>query len=125
MISVDGFRTAFPEFADPEKYPDARIQFWLTLAQKMCDPSKWYDFYEEGAYLFAAHNLYLERERRLAGSAGGIGPVSSISKSVGDVSKSVSMSTGHYDDAGQWAATVYGQQYWDLMQMIGTGAIQL
>lgn len=129
MISVEGFREAFPEFSDAAVFPDARVKFWLTLGKKMCDERKWLDFYEEGVYLFAAHNLYLERERRIAGGvvggAGSVGAVTSISKSIDGVSKSVSMATGHYDDAGQYGATVYGQQYWDLVLMVGAGGIQL
>ena len=126
MLSVEGFRLAFPEFGDATVYPDTRAQWWLNLGEKMCNPQRWGDFTEAGVYLLMAHNLYLEHERTTGGgSAGTVGPVSSISKSIDGVSKSVSMSVGHYDAAGQWAATIYGQQYYDLMMMVGAGGIQL
>jgi hypothetical protein len=128
MISVEGFRSAFPAFADVDDYPDARVQFWLNLARKMLSEARWGDIYEEGVYLYAAHGLTVEH--RAAGSggqgdAGSIGAVTSESQSVGSMSYSQSFDTSAYAGNGQMAATVYGQQYLDLVRIVGAGGVQL
>ena len=122
MISAEGFRESFPAFASEDDYPDARIAFWLKLAQKRLNKARWGDFYEEGIYLFIAHNLTLERN---VDGGGSVGTVSSESQSIGDMSFSVSYDTSINSNAGQMAATIYGQQYLDLVRIVGAGGIQL
>jgi hypothetical protein len=128
VISPEAFREAFPAFSDTEKYPGARIRFWLNLAQKMLNQARWGDIYEEGVYLYAAHNLTVESQ--VMGGAGGngggsIGAVTSESESIGDTSFSKTYDTTSYMGAGQLAGTIYGQQYIDLARIVGAGGVQL
>jgi hypothetical protein len=129
VVSVGGFRAAFPAFSDADAYPDARVEFWLGLAQKMLSRARWGSVYCEGAYLYAAHGLTVER--RASGGAGGdgdagsVGAVTSESQAIGGMSYSQSFDTSAYAGGGQMASTVYGQQYLDLVRVIGAGGVQL
>jgi hypothetical protein len=129
MISVEGFRAAFPAFADVDDYPDARVQFWLNIAQKLLSAARWGSIFEEGAYLFVAHRLTLEGAASETyaggGSSGGGGAVTSESQSIGDTSYSVTYDAAAYTGAGQMASTKYGQQFLDLVQLVGAGGMQL
>ena len=125
MISVEGFRDAFPQF-DIDTYPDVRVQFWMRLAQKLLNKKRWGNLLEEGLYLFMAHNLTVENQIVNAGTGGGsIGAVTSESQSIGDTSFSQGYDTSAYSKDGQMAATVYGQQYLDLVRIVGAGGVQL
>lgn len=42
-LTVNDFRSAFPEFQDAEKYPQKAIQIRLTLADKFFTKSVWED----------------------------------------------------------------------------------
>ena len=124
MISVEGFREAFPQF-DIETYPDARVQFWLDLAQKRLVKKRWGNIFEEGVYLFTAHYLTVERQAMIDGTGGSVGAVTSESQSIGDTSFSQGYDTSAYSKDGQMAATVYGQMYLDLVRIVGAGGVQL
>lgn len=132
MLTVQGFRDSFPQFSE-ELYPVARVDFYLRLAGKQLDKERWSDWWIDGCYLHAAHNLTLEREAgKSADGTGGInaaaGAVVSSSKTVGGVSKSESRAgaaaTGN-PAAGRWNLTIYGQQYWDMAQLVGAGGLQI
>ena len=56
-------------------------------------------------------------------SAGGTGIVSS--KSVDGASVSFDTSTGAEQGAGFWNQTAYGREYWQLIQMMGAGGVQI
>lgn len=118
----------FPEFSDASKYPLVTIQAWLNISTSFVNQSRWGDSWSFGVCLFAAHELALARQARVASAAGGtpgtaVGVVSS--KSVGPLSKSYDTSISKYADAGFWNLTTYGQQYWGLMLMFGAGGTQL
>ena len=126
-MDVAQFRLDFPEFADDAVYTDSMIGFWDGIAQKMVDVTRWGDLYSQGIALFVAHNIALQA-RNVAGSgSGGSGFVTGAvsQKSVGDVSVSYDNNIAKLDNAGQWALTIYGQQYLQLARMIGAGAVQL
>lgn len=123
------FRAAFPAFT-AELHPDARVDFWLLVGSKRLDEDRWGDLYEQGLCLFAAHNLTLERAASLdptgtGGMSAAAGPVTSESKTVGPISKSKSYSqaTTANPAAGQWNLTIYGQQLYELMQLVGVGGV--
>ncbi len=129
MLSVQGFREAFPQF-DEELFPDARVGFFLTLAGKLLAEERWRDLWPEGCYLHAAHHLTLERAATRSGDgAGGMdaaaGPVLSVKKRVGDVSleESRAGAATASSAAGHWSDTVYGKQYWQLAQIVGAGGL--
>lgn len=133
MVSIQGFREAYPQFTE-ELFPDGRVSFFLKIAVKRLVKCRWDDLWEEGCYLYAAHYLSLEAEANKAkDGTGGIdaaaGPVTSESKAVGGVSLSQGKSANSIvamaaEGAGSYASTIYGQQYWDLVQVIGAGALQ-
>lgn len=132
MLTVQGFREAFPQFAE-DLFPDGRVQFYLTLAGKSMSVERWDDLLPEGMGLFTAHHLTLEREASKAkDGTGGInaaaGPVIGASKTVGGVSKSESRAgTAASGDpaAGEYNLTWYGQKYWGMRQLVGIGGLQL
>jgi hypothetical protein len=124
MPDIGGFRAAFPAFIDTSVYPDARVQFWLNLALKLLNRSRWGNLYDEGVYLFAAHGLTMENNSLKSGDSGAGGAVTSESQSIDGMSYSLSFDTSAYTGSGQMSATIYGQQYLDLVRVIGAGGTQ-
>ncbi|MCL1939541.1 MAG: DUF4054 domain-containing protein [Desulfovibrionaceae bacterium] len=132
MLSVEGFRESFPHFTEA-LFPDGRVRFYLKLAGKRMSAERWDDLFPEGMGLFVAHHLTLEAEvQKATDGSGGINAAAgavvseSESKTVGGVSKSKSVtragSASSGDPlAGQWNLTIYGQQYWQLVQLVGAG----
>lgn len=133
-MTVAEFRDAFPQFVE-DLFPDARVQFYLTLAGQRLDACRWDTLLEHGTALFTAHCLTLERAAsKSTDGTGGMdaaaGPViaGSESKTVGGVSKSVSetragaAATG-YVAGGHWNDTVYGKQFYELMMLVGAGGV--
>ena len=125
-VTAAEFRAAFPQFTE-DLYPDARVSLCLALAARRLDPCRWDELLADGMALFTAHYLTLERAATKAGDGGmeaAAGPVVSVSKTVGGVSKSENRAgaaaTG-YAEAGHWNDTVYGKQFYELMRLIGAG----
>ncbi len=130
MIDESVFRQSFPVFADQDVYPTAQFNFWLKFSKKMMDECRWADLYDEGQMLFVAHYLVLyAREVDAVNNSGAeyAGQVQGVetSKSVDKVSVSLDVSKIMFDDAGHWNLTTYGIQFYQLMQMVGMGGIQL
>lgn len=122
MIDAAKFRADFPEFGDPAKYPDSMVAFWLALAGKMLNAPRWADLLDMGTELFVAHQLVLaSRNQRSAGNV----PAPIAAKSVDKVSVTYDTSAVKLENAGHWAATNYGMQFWQLQQMAGAGGIQI
>ncbi|WP_298032543.1 DUF4054 domain-containing protein [uncultured Desulfovibrio sp.] len=131
-MDVDGFRADFPQFI-PELVPDARIRFHLVVAGKLLPAARWGELLDEGVGLYVAHQLTLELEaRKSTDGTGGInaaaGPVTGETKTVGSVSHSITRGGataqgGALANAGQYNATVYGQQFWQLVQIVGAGGM--
>ena len=119
MVIAD-FRAAFPYFTEAA-FPDASVIFWSTLAEKQMSECRWGDLYIQGVMLYTAHELKLSLLGGGASSSSGV----VTSKKVGDVSVNYDVSFGINANAGLWNRTIYGQQYWQLMQMVGMGAYQL
>lgn len=119
---IKSFRNSFPYFADTTKYTDARISFYQGLSEAMMDKDIWGDLYDYGVQLFIAHNLIAEDMRLLVingGANSGVGPVSSTLRSVDGVTYSNKYMMGYYRNAGFWATSTYGQEYYDLMMLVG------
>lgn len=131
-MTIEDFRASFPHFTE-DIAPDARVRFFLALAEKQLPPERWGDLLDDGIALLTAHNLSLEAEivkdKTGAGAiAAAAGPVTSESKTVGSMSKSVSRSGAagqgtSLAGAGNYNATIYGQQFWQLAQIVGAGGI--
>lgn len=132
--TVNEFRESFPVFT-LELFPDARVAFWLALAGKQLDPVRWDGLFAPGVCLYVAHQLTLEATAgKQADGSGGMdaaaGPVTAESKTVGSVSHSISRggaaAAGAANlNAGHWNLTIYGQQYWQLVQMVGAGGLHI
>ena len=123
-VTAASFRTAFPEFADTSKYPDASITFWITAAVSLQDPGRWGNLIDLGTQLFVAHNVVLQARNVKTSSVGGFpgqatGPVSA--KSVDKVSENFDTQSAAEADGGHYNLTTYGQQYLRLARMVGAG----
>jgi len=115
-MTPDEFRLWFPKFASES---DDRIAFCLRRAEPHLDSELWGDVYAEGLASLAAH--YLATSGKNAGNDAG-GPVSALSKSVGDVtiSRSFAVSSKAGDDP--LMETAYGRAYRALARQVGMGA---
>lgn len=131
-MTPEEFRTAYPPFADPEIYTDARVEYWLNFAMKMVDSRRWRasGFQDEGQGLLTAHYLQVFEVRdeatgeAITPDAGG-GALMGKSRTADGVSYTDNFDTSAYAGAGQLASTLYGQQFLDLRSLIGAGGMQL
>ena len=126
--TVAQFRGDFPEFASATAYTDARVQFYLDLAETRLDPMRWEDLWVYGVELYVAHGLSLAKARAdatLAGRAPAGTAGLLTSKTVGSVSASYDVSDVTSEGAGTYNLTAYGVEYWQLMRTIGIGGMQL
>lgn len=123
------FRAHFPEFADTSRYPDSQVQFWLDIGSVMCSAWVWGNAQQQGAELVCAHFLALGQLARQGASAvGGVpGLARGImnSKSVSKVSVGYDVGVTAMEGAGPWNYTIYGQQYYWLVLLAGTGGFEV
>lgn len=127
MVLAD-FRTAFPEFTSTSVYPDAQLNFWASVAEKMVLIDVWQDMYTTGVQLYVAHEVALAAQNVRVAAIGGVpGQNAGIvtSKAVGAVNSSYDANTTTEKDAGWWNLTNYGKQYFHLMKLFGAGCVQL
>jgi hypothetical protein len=122
------FRRDFPEFADSTRFPIQQVDFWCNMGKKLVSQDRFGDLYTEAVELFAAHNLVLSAQSRMAVASGGLpggqgGTVAS--KGVGSVSVSYDTAGASELNAGHWNQTTYGRQYIRLARLIGQGCYQL
>lgn len=134
MIDESSFRESMPAFADAVSYPTFQFTFYLNLGKKLLPESRWGDpndpdsLIDYGLTLFIAHYLTLYKRGIDAASIGGdAGKIvgNETSKSVDSVSKSMDVSGVLIADAGHWNMTTFGVQFYQLMQMVGAGGVQL
>lgn len=128
-LTVAQFRSDFPEFADPVKYPTALISFWLALVQgTLQNSARWGALLIQAQELMLAHYVTLAA-RDLAAAATGNPPgeVAGVvtASSVGPVSVTYDVDAITDPDPGNWNATGYGQRYWKLARMFGAGGLQI
>lgn len=116
MTFLEQFRIAFPELSNAT---DERVEFFHKLALNAIAASRWGALYDEGLLNLVAHNLVTRY-----GKDGNGSPVTAVtqgktSKTVGKLSVGLeSKSSGIYANAGDFANTVYGRRYWELLQLI-------
>ena len=128
MLDESTFRQTMPAFASVDDYPSAQFNFYLKLGVKLLPESRWDDLLDDGLTFFIAHYLVLYAREMAFADIGGIGGKvvgNETSKSVDGVSKSMDVSGILNTDAGHWNQTTFGIQFYQLMQMIGAGGIQL
>jgi hypothetical protein len=127
-VDVSQFRQAFPEFDDTTTYPDALVQFWMTVAVSLVNADRWGDLTDLGIALVTAHHLALAvKDQKMADVGGVPGQVSGpqSSKAVDKVSASYDTAAVAIKDGGFWNATMYGVRYLSLAMMMGAGGMQL
>ncbi|UQN68018.1 DUF4054 domain-containing protein [Burkholderia multivorans] len=127
-MDVSQFRQAFPEFDDTTTYPDALVQFWMTVAVSLVNADRWGDLTDLGIALVTAHHLALAvKDQKMAAVGGVPGQVSGpqSSKAVDKVSASYDTAAVAINDGGFWNATMYGVRYLSLAMMMGAGGMQL
>lgn len=126
-LTVEQFRQDLPAFSDTTKYSDEAASFWMLLATKLVNQTRFGELSNIAIELYTAHNLILEQQTALVITRGGIpigiGPTAS--RSVGPVSISYDFNISIDQQAGFWNLTIYGQRFWYLVQMAGAGGIQL
>ena len=124
------FRAHFPEFADTTIYPDSATQMWIDSGSVLCPPMRWGRHHQMGVELFTAHMLALQRYstvRTLGGAPGAVPGLSTgllNNKSVSKVSVGYDLGTTAYEGAGPWNYTIYGQQFWWWMHLMGIGGYE-
>lgn len=127
-VTVESFRIDFPEFANPEAFPDSSISYWLNLAGLLLSSSRWSTLLDVGTSLFIAHNIVLERQAQVAANNNAVPGVSAgvvSSKSVDKVSVSYDTTAGIQKDAGHWNLTVFGTRFISLVNLVGAGPVQV
>lgn len=128
MVDVAQFRQDFPEFAETTAYPDANVNFWLTVATQLINVDRWVGLADLGIELLTAHNLVLWKRAQIASSKGGVPGLSTgvtSSKAVADVSVGYDTAVASVKDGGNYNLTDYGTRYLDLVSMMGAGGLQL
>lgn len=122
------FRTDFPEFADPVKYPDSLLTLWGGVAEIQVRECIWRRLQPLGVELYVAHIITLEAQNSQAAAVGGTPGVSggiANSKTVDRATISFDSVSTSEKDAGWWNLTNYGKQFIRMARMFGAGAIQL
>jgi len=127
-FSLSTFRGSFPEFGDTTKYPDAMLNFWLSLAMTMVPQHVWRNQWVTGVSLYIAHEITLAASNKQTAANGGTpGQNSGIanSKAVGGVNVSYDSQSNSEKNAGYWNLTNYGKQFLRLARIFGARPIQL
>lgn len=127
-FSIGAFRTAFPEFADNEKYTDGQITFWSELAIMQLRQCVWKNAWVKGISLYVAHEITLSAQNKKAADFGGVPGTSggiANTKTVGNATIGYDTVSTSEKDAGYWNLTNYGKQLFHLFRVFGAGAVQL
>lgn len=126
-VTPCSFRTHFPEFTDATAYPDGRINFWLSVGDRLLQTKRWQDMKDHGLALFTAHHLVLQARDVRAAAVGGIpGDKTGVvaSKAVDKVNISYDNASTVDPRDGHWGLTSYGLQFRRLSNIAGMGGLQ-
>jgi len=126
--TVAQFRADLAAFGDPEAYPDAIVQLYLTAAGNALNLPRFGAFARLAVEFMCAHYLTLDYQDQRAAARGGPSGVNAgiiSSKSVGPVSVGMDNGSSAEQDAGHWNLTTYGRRYFRLARDAGAGPIQL
>jgi hypothetical protein len=115
-ITPADFKVRFPEFIS---VADSRIQLFIVDAELELNVLKWCDRYDKGISYLTAHYLSIAL-KTATGLTGSVNPVAS--RSVGDVSISFANKSSESQTEAYYNSTVYGQEYWNMLQFVGLGA---
>lgn len=122
------FRQIFPEFADPIKAPDVKLNLLSQEALLEMDAVQWGTWLDVGCNYLTAHKLAVGLRRLKEARGGGVpgmvqGPLAS--KAVGEASASFDNSEVVVKGGGILNTTVYGLEFLRLQRMIGAGPLQV
>lgn len=129
-VTIEEFRTNYPEFKDTVAYPDSAFDYWYAIALCLTNVNRWKPatIYNLGLSLFVAHQLVLERQALLTAQKGGM-PGTQIgvltSKQVDKVSAGYDATAVINPEDGHWAMTIYGLRYIRMVRVMGAGPIQV
>jgi hypothetical protein len=116
MTFLEKFRMYFPELSEA---PDDRVVFFSDIAKNSISAKYWGNLYDEGLLNLTAHLLTSRFGKNGNGDPVTNAPQGATSKTVGKLSKGLeSRNSGIYANAGDYALTVYGRRYWELLQLI-------
>lgn len=121
------FRIDFPEFADPSKYPDSLITYWLAVAANLVNLTQWGNLSNLAQELVTAHFVVLAARDQATASAQGIPGVVSgpqTAKAVGSISASYDTAASTLMGGASWNMTSYGIRFINLSRLIGAGGLQ-
>lgn len=121
-------RTDLPEFTSTTTYPDATVNFWLSIGVKLLNARRWGDLLDHGLELFTAHHLILAQQNVAAAKVGGApGVTTGVVSSKGVDKLNISYVVGDVieEKAGHWNLTTYGLQFIHLARMVGMGGYQV
>lgn len=114
------FKALFPEFSDDM---NSTVQAFIDLSAPYFDPERWGDFLSEGMACFVAHRMAVATQSARDTTHNGATSLPMIRRKVGDVEAQASEAILIKSIDNQYLATSYGRRYWDLVQMIGAGAM--
>lgn len=127
-ITAASFRQNFTEFSSEAAFPPGVVDFWIAAADLMLSVSRWGNVRDMGVQLYAAHNLSLEKQAMNTAANGGVPGAASgavSQKTVGPATISYDAASAAAKEAGDFNATIYGQRLWRLIQIFGSGPIQI
>ena len=128
ILDVDTFRILRPGLVDPQRYPNALIQHYLTLGRAQLNWERWQDLYFEGLCDWTAHYVVIQVRNAQAAERGAVSGNSIgriTNKSVGGVSVTYDLGDSTEKDGGQWNTTTYGTAFLRNAQNVGAGGQQL
>lgn len=110
------FKALYPRF---EAVGDPTIQGHLNASVAYFDVDRWGALYTDGVGLFVAHRLVMGG----LDSTFGTGSGSSTTKEIGDVKLTRSTSFTGKNSKDPYDLTIFGQQYKELRDQVGMGAV--
>lgn len=128
FVTLETFRARFPQFTTASA-PDATVQIYIDDAVDMFDVCRWGELLGEGSAFYVAWALVWNNpasdSTAPAGSRVNNGGSTStvISKKAGDLQKQNAASLIQMMIDNPYLSNKYGQRYWWLMGLVGTGAV--
>ena len=120
------FRQQFPAFVNAQRYPDAQVDMYLTIASYMINVGRWGRMASFGQSLIAAHFLALAAQaasnpRGIPGTIVGVLNSGSVDK----VSYGRDVSSVMEENSGHWGMTTFGLEYLRFAKLFGMGPVQV
>ena len=125
-ISINDFRTRFPEFADDTEYPDARIQLFIedsALIYMGEDENRWCGKYDVAQAYLTAHLLTVATWSEVGDVNSKLGVVTSKSAGGVSVGRAYTGSPGSSDDDEWFKSTSYGMRYLSIRNSCFVGVL--